>query len=302
MALVSRRVWRTWLSATHTEVFMKYSPLLILAASGLVGSVPRPDRESSKPAAIQEPTVITVEANDFALTLPGRVPAGIVTFRLVNHGKELHHAQVIRLEDGKTARDYMKAYTDTGPMPGWVKYLGGPAGTPPGQVHATTTRLTPGHYAVVCRVASPDGVIHLKKGMIREFEVVATKGTGMGSLPVGTDTVTLTDYGFASSRPLTTGHHRIRVHNAGPQPHELVMLTLVPGKTPADFANWGLTGRKGPPPGLPIGGVEFMDQGLDNVFEVDLPPGDYGFICFVPDTKDGKRHYLHGMMSQFALR
>jgi hypothetical protein len=82
----------------------------------------------------------------------------------------------------------------------------------------------------------------------------------------------------------------------------MVMLKLAPGKTPPDFAKWGLAGRQGPPPGMPIGGVEFMDQGEGDVFEVDLGPGDYGFICFVPDAKDGKRHYLHGMTTQFALR
>ena len=39
-----------------------------------------------------------MEANDFAFTLPARMPAGVVTFRLINHGRESHHAQVVRLE------------------------------------------------------------------------------------------------------------------------------------------------------------------------------------------------------------
>ena len=29
--------------------------------------------------------------------------------------------------------------------------------------------------------------------------------------------------------------------------------------------------------------------------EVDLPPGEYGLLCFLPDAKDGKPHFLHGM-------
>jgi hypothetical protein len=209
---------------------------------------------------------------------------------------------VVRLEDRKTAADFMKAFTDAGSMPAWVKYLGGPAGTAPGQAHQSTTRLAPGHYLVICRVAAADRVIHLMKGMLREFEVVATKGGGPESLPAATDTVTLNDYAFVSSRPLTVGRHTIRVNNDGPQAHELVMLRLAPGKTPTDFAKWGLAGRQGPPPGMPIGGVEFLDQGEGGVFDVDLGPGDYGFICFVPDAKDGRRHFMHGMTTQFALR
>jgi hypothetical protein len=278
--------------------------LITLAGAALTGYVPAahaPTGDTGPAAPARAPAVVTVEASDYALSLPAQVPAGVVTFRLVNNGKELHHAQVIRLESGKTAGDYMKAYTDKGAMPGWVRYLGGPAGTPSGQEHHSTTVLTPGHYVVMCRIASPDGVIHLMKGMIREFDVVATGGDPEASLPAATDTVRLNDYGFVSHRPLTTGHHTIRVENDGPQPHEIVMLKLAPGKTPADFASWGLGTRDGPPPGMPIGGVEFLDQGAAGVFPVALGPGDYGFICFVPDEKDGKRHFLHGMTAQFRL-
>jgi hypothetical protein len=243
-----------------------------------------------------------VEANDYALTLPAQVPAGVVTFRLVNHGKESHHAQIVRLEGGKTAGEFLRAFTDTAAMPAWVRYLGGPVGTAPGQQRDATSRLTPGHYAVVCRIVSADGVMHVMKGMIREFEVVARRDAASDSFPTASDTVTLNDYGFAFSRPLTAGHHTIRVANAGPQPHELVILKLVPGKTPADFAAWGLAGRHGPAPAAPVGGAEFLDQGAGGVFAVDLAPGEYGYICFVPDAKDGKRHFRHGMVTQFTVR
>lgn len=249
-----------------------------------------------------EPIVIAVEANDFAFGLPARVSAGIVTFRLVNHGKEPHHAQIVRFEAGKTIGDYIRAFTDTIAKPAWLRYLGGPVGVGPGQERRSTARLTPGRYAVLCRITSPDGVTHVMKGMIREFEVVARDGAASDSFPTATDTVTLNDYGFVARRPLTSGRHTIRVENAGPQVHEMVMLKLAPGKTPADFARWGLGGRHGPPPGAPIGGVEFLDEGAAGSFAVDLGPGEYGFICFVPDANDRRRHFLHGMMMQFAVR
>jgi hypothetical protein len=270
----------------------KRSAMLILLAGVLASSRTTP----------HTPPVITVVANDFALTLPAEVPTGVVMFRLVNHGKESHHAQVIRLEGGKTAGDFLRAFSDTAAMPAWVRYLGGPVGTAPGQERAATTRLTPGHYAMACRIVSADGVVHVMKGMIREFEVVERRDAVSDSFSTASDTVTLNDYGFASSRPLTAGHHTIRVENAGPQPHEVVMLKLALGKTPADFAQWGLAGRHGPPPAAPVGGVEFLDQGATGVFVVDLAPGEYGYICFVPDAKDGKRHFRHGMVKQFTVR
>ena len=246
--------------------------------------------------------MIVVEAHDYAYTMPAKVPAGIVTFRLVNGGKESHHAQVIRLEEGKTGGDVIRAFTDTGPMPAWVKYVGGVAGTAPGHDLASTTRLVPGRYVLICRIASPDRVAHIKKGMLREFEVVAGPDDAAKTFPTATDTVTLNDYGFAIARPFTAGRHTIRVENAGPQPHEMILLKLQPGKTPVDFARWGLAGRQGPAPGGPVGGVQNLDRGATGLFEVDLAPGDYGFICFVPDAKDGKRHFLHGMVTQFTVR
>ena len=247
------------------------------------------------------PTVITVDANDFAFTLPATVPAGVINFRLVNHGKEAHHAQVIRLEGGKTTGDFLRTFKDAVATPAWVRYLGGPVGTVPGREMASTSRLTPGRYALICRIASPDGVTHVRKGMIREFEVVAVDDADSERLPTATDTITMNDYGYASNRPLGAGRHTVRVENTGPQPHEMVMLKLNSGKTPADFAKWGLAGRHGPAPGVPVGGVQFLDRGATGLFDVDLAPGEYGYICFVPDAKDGKRHFVHGMMTQFAV-
>ncbi len=254
------------------------------------------------PVASAPPVVVTVEAHDYAFTVPARIAPGVVTIRLVNHGKESHHAQVIRLEQGKTAGDVLRVFTDTAAMPAWVVYVGGPVGTAPGQERNSTIRLTPGRYAMLCRIVSPDRKTHVMKGMIREFEVVTQRGAIPTAFPVATDTLRLNDYGFAAGRPLSAGRHVVRVENAGPQPHEVVVLQLRPGQTPLDFARWGLGGRRGPAPAMPIGGAEFLERSQVGLFELDLAKGNYGFICFVPDDKDGKRHFLHGMMAQFAVR
>jgi len=58
---------------------------------------------------------------------------------------------------------------------------------------------------------------------------------------------------------------------------------------------------EGPPPGAPVGGTTPMAQGEQNIITVDLSPGEYGLVCFVPDAKDGKPHAMHGMMTQFTV-
>ncbi len=256
-----------------------------------------PASSASSPASA--PVIIT--ATDYKLDLPSTIPAGAVTLRLLNHGKELHQAQVIRLEDGKTLADFERAMKSNGPVPPWVKFVGGPNGTAPGQEATSTTPLVPGHYAALCLIPGPDGVPHLMKGMIQPFEVTGGAGAAAPSQTAG-DTVRMADYSFEQSRPLTPGRHTILVQNAGPQPHELVLLRLAPGKSAKDFATWATSGgMHGPPPAMPLGGVGVIEKGGAGVFTADLATGDYGFICFVPDIKDGKLHLAHGMIKQIRV-
>ena len=38
-----------------------------------------------------------------------------------------------------------------------------------------------------------------------------------------------------------------------------------------------------------------------NYATIDFAPGEYGMICFFPDAKDGKPHFMHGMIRQFSV-
>ena len=294
---MSSRLFRGALTVLAGALVSCKSDRPVADAPSTAGTAASP---ASAPATAPEARPVTVTATDFALNLPASIPAGAVAFQLLNHGKELHQAQIIRLEDGKTVADLEKAMKAHGPPPSWMKFVGGPNGIAPGQETTSTATLAPGNYAMLCLIPGPDGIPHLMKGMIQPFEVTA--GTGDAPLPTASDTVRLADYSFQSSRPLTPGRHTILVENAGPQPHELVVLKLAPGKTVKDFATWATSGgMKGPPPAMPLGGVGVMEKDGTGVFTVDLPAGDYGLICFVPDAKDGKLHLEHGMMQQIKV-
>jgi uncharacterized cupredoxin-like copper-binding protein len=243
---------------------------------------------------------ITVTATDFKFDLPATITGGAVNLHLVNHGQSMHHAQVVRLDEGKTVADLAAALKHEGPPPPWLHFVGGPNGIVPGQEANAVALLSPGHYAMLCFIPGTDGIPHVAKGMLQPFEVTA--GPADAALPAATDSMRLVDYAFEFGRPFTAGTHTILVSNAAQQPHELVLLRLAPGKTVQDFATWATTGgMKGPPPGQPIGGVTLMDPGTSGVFTANLTPGDYGMICFVPDAKDGKMHLLHGMTKQFTV-
>jgi hypothetical protein len=274
-------------------------------ATGCKSDRPSTDDQSSSATTADSsstaPAVITVTANDFSFEAPGKVPAGTVTMRLVNNGKELHHAQLIRIEDGKTMEDVAKALKNPGPPPSWAKFVGGPNAVAPGKDAHATSVLTPGLYVYLCFIPSADKVIHAAKGMVLPFEVTPASTAAVSDLPAADATIKLVDYDFQLSQPLTAGKRTILVENDGPQPHELALLKLAPGKTVADFAAWDAGGMKGPPPAEPIGGVVALDKGGRATFTADLTPGDYGLLCFVPDAKDGRPHLAHGMIKTIKV-
>ena len=250
-----------------------------------------------QPAA--SPTVVTITTTDFAFDAPAEVPAGLTTFRLVNQGPSLHHVQLVQLHDGKTVDDFMAALQAGGPPPSWATPAGGPNPPELGATATTMVALEPGNYAMVCFIPSADGLPHVMKGMVRPLTVTAAPAAAPAE-PAADLVMKLVDFDFELSEPLTAGRHTIRVENAGAQPHEVAIVRLQEGKAPADFAHWGES-QSGPAPGALFGGVSAIMPGTHAFVEVDLEPGEYGLICFVPEMRDGKPHFVHGMMKQITV-
>jgi hypothetical protein len=250
-------------------------------------------------AAATSPNVITFTATDYGYQGPKEIPAGPTEFRLSNHGKELHHLIIARLDGGKTHDSLLVALKKPGMPPAWMHPVGGPNAADPGGESNATENLTPGHYAVLCYIPSADGVPHVAKGMISSLEV--TPGSSTAKAEQADIVVTLKDYTFDLSTPLTAGRHVIRVENGGPQPHELVLAKFAPGKSMADLAAWEQGGEKGPPPTSFMGGLSPMEQSASGQFAVELTPGSYVLLCFLPDSKDGKPHLMHGMVKPITI-
>jgi hypothetical protein len=244
------------------------------------------------------PNVVTVVANDFLFQAPAQIPAGLTKFVLKGQGKEIHHATIAKLEEGKTVADLMAAFKTPGPPPSWVTFVGGPNVPDPGAEANATVDLTPGNYALICFVDTPDKVPHFAKGMVHGFTVTPASTNAM--TPTADISLSLVDYAFNFDKPLTAGRHTIKVTNPAPQDHEIQLVRLAPGKTMADLQRW-VEKMEGPPPGSAVGGVASMKPGATNYFEVDLAAGEYVAICFVPDHKDGKPHHVHGMATQFRV-
>jgi len=260
------------------------------------------------PTRASAPRVLTIEAMDYAFRAPATVPAGVTTVRLVNRGTQLHHVQFNRLEDGKTVRDMLRDWKPGAPNPAYMTGDGGPTAALGGQTLEGTVVLRPGRYALICWVPAPDGQLHLHKGMFGQIEVMGDTAAVVvpaapPPLPAADVTVTMLDYGYLLPE-VRPGRRVFRVFNGGPQAHELVMVRLKPGRTARDAAAWAERGQTGEAPGAMVGGVAALTPGKVAQFAVDVTPGEYAFICFVPDQKDGRGrpHTEHGMLRQFTVR
>jgi len=250
---------------------------------------------SVAPAAAR---VVRVVGEDFKFDAPDVIPAGLTEFRFLNKGPSLHHMAVLRLTDGKTVDDLQKALANPGPAPSWVKEMGGPNAPAPGVEANATMRLEPGNYALICFV-DLGGPPHFTKGMLRPLRVVPAKASA--SAPVKADvTLDLFDYNFKLSSPISAGTRTIKVHNIGQQHHEVELVKLAPGVTAPEFMKW-LEKMEGPPPGKALGGVAGMETGMTQYFSADFTPGNYALLCFLPDTRDGKPHLMHGMVQQITV-
>ena len=249
---------------------------------------------ASAPASTGAPNEVTVRAMDFAFAGPARIPAGMTTFRLANDGPNFHHMQIVRLDSAKTFADLRQALGKPGPLPRWAVEVGGPNAPDPKTEANATLDMRPGSYALLCFVDIPGGVPHVAKGMMKEL--IVTPAAGAPAAAPSPDVVlTLRDYSFDLSKPLAAGRQTIEVRTAAnTQPHEVELIRLAPGKTAEQMLAW-MSKPEGPPPGQGLGGVAATVPGSTNYFTAELTPGTYLLICFLPDAKDRKPHFMHGM-------
>lgn len=263
-----------------------------------------PSEEASpSPSAAGGVAELEIEAGDFKFAAPAETAAGPTRVTVINSGQEEHQAQIVRLNEGNTFEDLTAALQGADPSAAFalVTFSGGPTGVVPGASVATTVDLQPGTHALLCFIESPDGVPHLAKGMVGQFEVTGTSAGG--ALPAGDAEVTLQDFAFVGLTTLTPGEHTVAVTNDGPQPHEATLVKLNEGTT-AEQVVQAFTSSEppsGPPPWTSAGGIAAIATDTSATMEIDVEPGEYAFICFVPDPASGRPHAALGMVGGLTV-
>lgn len=270
----------------------RYVPALLAT---LAACAPKPG--SSPGAAPQD---VTFTATDFAFAGPDSIMSGFTTVRLVNHGSQDHHLILGKFEDGKTLQDLVTfAKEHPGAEPPFISWHGAAGAVGVSGSTAGTVDLPAGNYVAICFMPDPtDGRDHLSKGMIKELVVTSTREAAKA--PEAQGEIRLKDFGFEAP-VIAAGTHTYHVINDGPQTHEVQLVRLNDGATGKDYLAALGPAAKGPPPGVMLGGPGAFSKGGDGYWTVTLEPGNYLFVCFVPDPASGMPHMMKGMVHEFTV-
>ncbi|MFN2315507.1 MAG: hypothetical protein ABR551_08390 [Gemmatimonadales bacterium] len=264
------------------------------------------------------PSLVALSITDHAFQAPDTITAGWTTLTFANHGDDIHYAHIVQLDSGRTVSELVDAYAEairtSGPRPKWVTRFGGPGGAAPGDSSIVIQDLAPGRYVWICPVEDSGGNPHFAKGEFKPFVVqpAGMNAAGPKAAPTATISIRLMDYAFAIDTPLTIGQHTVRVENTGMEPHDLVLLKLVPGKTVEDVVRSlnperarRADQRDQPAEPLPsiaslAGGIAVIRPGMEAFFPATLTSGEYVLVCMTT-APDGRSHIEHGMVQHIRI-
>jgi hypothetical protein len=242
---------------------------------------------------------IKIEARDFALTLPARLPAGLTTFSFENQGEQPHSIRFLRLTGGKTFDDFAAWQKTGGAPPAWLEPAGGIAPIVPKAREQYTVMLAPGVYVVLCTYPADNGQTHVDKGMVARLEVGGA-GTSTTPAPAEADiTLRMRDHGFQLTAPVSGGHPLWHLQNIGTEPHQAVLIRLPDGVSEYTERTWLSNGGRGARGGIPSGGVVELPADADAWFQIDLAPGRYVLLC--GELEQEGRHFDLGMVYRFQI-
>ena len=257
--------------------------ILLAACSGPAsGDSPAPPTApaSSEPktaaaevqSAAPEPISYTITYGPEGVSVPDGISAGLVSLTVENLDSEWHAAIIRRLHDDVSLDDFSATFSEnpfaTLPM---TQLLGGPdlAG---GDSSLGFYTFTPGTYVLVDNWVEPWA-----------FESFEISGDALDVEPPAADvSVTMSEYAFDMPVTIPAGRSLWQFTNSGEFPHNLGIVTFEEGQTLDDLIAW-LHSEEGPPPWIDVAFWNVMSPGVTSWGEIDIEPGSYVALDFMPD-------------------
>jgi hypothetical protein len=254
------------------------------------------------PVAAADLPEMTIVATDYAYSAPESIEEGWVRINFTNSGSEPFHIQFLRLNDGVGLEDFQAALQQgSGPALALVNLTGGIGALAPAMSAQAILELPAGEYVILSLMPSPGGETpQFVKGMFDTL-TVNPAATVHAHEPDATITVQMSDFHFDMPDTLPAGEAVFKIINDGPEPHEWNLLRLVEGATKDDVMAF-MHAPAGPPPFVPVGGINGLDAGRTGYVEFDFEPGTYIAICHIPSpAAEGNPHSALGMIKEFTV-
>lgn len=225
----------------------------------------------------------TILASDYAFRgLPAHVLPGWVTLRLVNTGKETHMLAVAPVPAGYTTSAFVDSLVRLHIAPN-TTFWSGVDVVSPGDTAVVTAFFPAGQYAVGCFVKSADGALHVAKGMVGSFDVIAARDTGVAPSVDGVVTLAGSHIGVHGAA-LRGGVHTLRIVSSNPHPQDFQMLKLLPGRSVQRALDWFTHRTMVAPAAEAVGGVSSVYSGQHASVTVRFTPGVYLFFYAVDEA------------------
>ena len=280
----------------HKSEFELFEPI----ALHVLNSIELGENAAQAPTMSPIPTV-NVRATDDEIQLPPvpneGVEAGMYTFEFANNRTETSYSpDIARLKDGVTMDDFNEALA-TGDGFGAVSLvtlLGGPI-IMPGQTIPMTVELVPGDYMFM--ELAEDG-----PGEMIPFSVVESDMMQGLKAPEADVTLTMVDFAYDVPDIIPSGDLLWHIVNSGEQWHEAVIFSVPEGTTVDGMLSGDESGGDGSDEYGQVFTWSPMSEGTEAWATINLEPGTYAVLCFLPDLNgDFASHSEHGMVQIFTV-
>ena len=241
--------------------------------------------------------------------------AGWTSLTFANEGLEAHQVMFARLKDGVDLAELSEVAGDDSSGAAAIAYvdmLGGVSYIGAGQTTTAMVDLSEGTVVAMCYVPDPNGVAHALSGMTALLTVGAEAGptdTAPAGAPEPDDvagTIELTADGYRFPDELPRGWYRVVNNDEGTDGfglHELSILRLEAEASPEELDQLmsDLATNATPSVALEaVGGLGAISPGFEGYLHLDLPPGDYVAVDFMPDPGQARPHLLDGYYAAFT--
>lgn len=233
---------------------------------------------------------ITVEIGNDLFKAPAELPAGLVAVTFQDRRTDPKDGVPIiaRLHEGVSMEEVLAEGDPTAPPKATM--LGG-------QVGRTIFQLAAGNYFIQWASEDDSGPAPVP------FRVEGDSNAA--TAPKSDLQLNLLDFSFTLPDTVPSGKQLWQVTNQGKTAHHALILKLNDGVSDDEFTNWLMEPEPtGPPPAQLVVHGAPHDPGVTSWREIDLAPGTYYVVCFLPDFAQNPPlpHVVHGMLRRFIVQ